>query len=102
MLYVVTLTYLRAASEIEAQLDTHRAWLIDHARAGRILVAGPLDSGTGGLILAHCQERAELDQMLEQDSFHVHRLVDYHVQAFTAALHTKAFAAQWAPQAKAV
>ncbi|GAA0696926.1 hypothetical protein ISN75_12085 [Dyella marensis] len=101
MLYVVTLTYLRAQQDIQAHLGTHRDWLIEHARAGRIIAAGPLETGDGGAILAHCESRSELDDMLERDSFRVHGLAQYGVQAFDAALRAQAFPAAWAPAAKA-
>jgi uncharacterized protein YciI len=101
MLYVVTLTYLRPRQDIQAHLGTHRDWLIEHARTGRIIAAGPLESGDGGVILAHCQSRDELDDMLQSDSFRVHGLAQYGVQAFDAALRAQAFPAAWAPEAKA-
>ena len=102
MLYAITLNYIRPVDEIESHLDTHRDWLIEHTRQGRILVAGPLEPRTGGFVLATCENRAELDAMLENDSFYVHKLVDYTVVAATPALRAGDFPAQWAPDAKAV
>lgn len=101
MLYVVTLTYLRSQQDIQAHLGTHRDWLIEHARAGRIIAAGPLETGDGGAILAHCESRSELDDMLERDSFRVHGLVRTDVLSFHAACRAQAFPAAWAPEAKA-
>lgn len=100
MLYVVMLTYVGPADEVQAHLDSHRDWLIEHARAGRILVAGPLEPRTGGLVLAHCSSRTELDGMLAEDSFYVHRLVDYDIRCFNPALRAAAFPEQWAGAAK--
>jgi len=102
MLYVVTLTYIRPKQEIQAHLDTHRDWLIEHAQAGHILAAGPLESEDGGLILAHCESRAELDDMLERDSFRIQQLVRCDVQAFTPALRAQAFPVQWASTARSL
>lgn len=102
MLYLVTLTYVRPIEEVNAHLNTHRDWLVEHTRAGRILVAGPLEDRTGGFVLANCASRDELDGMLAQDPFHVHRLVEHDVRGFGAALHAKGFPAEWAPDAKAV
>lgn len=102
MLYVITLTYVRPLEEVDAHLDTHRAWLAEHTRGGRILVAGPLEGRKGGVLIANCASRDELDQMLAADSFSVHRLVDSEVWGFTAAMRAQAWPAQWAPDAKAV
>ena len=102
MLYLVTLTYVRPIEEVNAHLGTHRDWLVEHARAGRILVAGPLEDRSGGFVLANCATREELDGILAQDSFQVHRLVSQDVRGFSAALRAKGFPAEWAPEAKAV
>jgi uncharacterized protein YciI len=102
MLYVITLTYVRPLEEVDVHLDTHRAWLAEHTRGGRILVAGPLEGRTGGVLIANCDSREVLDRMLAADSFRVHGLVDCEVRGFTAAMRAQAWPAQWAPEAKAV
>jgi uncharacterized protein YciI len=102
MLYVITLTYVRPLEEVDVHLDTHRAWLAEHTRGGRILVAGPLEGRTGGVLIASCGSREELDQMLAADSFSVHGLVNSEVRGFTAAMRARAWPAQWAPDAKAI
>lgn len=86
MLYFVTLIYARPADDIKAHLTTHRDWLDEQVRAGRILVAGPLDDRSGGVLLADCADRVALDAMLALDSFQVHDLVETRVQAFQPAL----------------
>lgn len=100
MLYAITLNYIRPIEEIEGHLDTHRDWLVEYTRQGRILVAGPLEPRTGGFVLAACENCAELDAMLEKDSFHANKLVDYTVVAALPALRAEDFPAKWAAVAK--
>ena len=102
MLFIVTLTYRRPADEINAQLDAHRGWLVANTRAGRIAVAGPLEPPTGGLIVAHCTDRAELDHMMADDAFVIHGLVDVHVLCVSPALRHEDFPVRWAVDAKPV
>jgi len=102
MLYIVILTYIRPIEEVHAHLDSHRDWLIEYSRSGNIVVAGPLEDRKGGAVLACCKNRAELDNILATDSFHIHGLVNYEVRAFSAALRSEAFPKQWAPEARAV
>ncbi|WP_284417830.1 MULTISPECIES: YciI family protein [unclassified Bradyrhizobium] len=102
MLYAVILKYVRPIEEVRAHLDTHRDWLVEHTKKGRILVAGPLDDNSGGAIISHCKDRAELDEMLASDSFTVHRLVDHEIRGFTGAMRAEAFSSTWAPEAKPV
>lgn len=102
MLYLVTLNYLRPIEEVNAHLDTHRVWLAQQTRAGKILVAGPLEDRSGGFVLARSDSRDELNRMLALDSFVVHQVVEPRVQGFEAALRSEAFPSDWAPGAKAV
>jgi uncharacterized protein YciI len=102
MLYIVVLTYIRPVEEVHAHLDTHRDWLVEYAKKGSIIVAGPLEDRSGGALLAYCKDRAELDDMLARDSFHVHQLVEYQIKAFSGALRAEAFPAKWSPEAKFV
>lgn len=102
MLYVVTLTYTVPMEQIEAHLGTHKEWLVHHIKAGHILVAGPMEPQTGGIILIHCANKLELDAILEPDSFYEHKLVDYDVRAFSPALRADVFPDQWAVGAKAI
>ncbi|MCI3133629.1 YciI family protein [Phenylobacterium aquaticum] len=102
MLYAITLTYVRPKDEVQAHLDSHRQWLADEVTAGRILAAGPLESGAGGFILAFAQDRGEIDAMIRRDSFHVHGLATFDVQAFSAAIRAEAFPTVWAGDARAI
>jgi uncharacterized protein YciI len=102
MLYVVTLKYIRPPEAIAAHLDSHREWLVEHTKSGKIIATGPMDPPTGGIVLASCKDRAELDHILRADSFYVNELVEYDVRAFSPALCGDIFAARWAPGAKAV
>ncbi|PRX27320.1 uncharacterized protein YciI [Paraburkholderia sp. BL18I3N2] len=102
MLYVVVLRYIRPMEEVQLHLDSHRDWLVTHMKAGCIVVAGPMPSRDGGLLLAQSEDRAELDAVLAQDSFHVHRVVEYDIHAFEPALRAASFPANWALEAKAL
>jgi len=102
MLFIVTLTYARPPDEVNPQLDAHRDWLIAQTAAGRILVAGPLEPRTGGLIVAHCDSRPELDHMMAQDPFVIENLVTVDVRCATPALRHPQFPARWASDAKPV
>jgi uncharacterized protein YciI len=100
MLFIVTLTNARPIEE--AQLDAHRAWLAANTRNGRIAVAGPLESRTGGLIIAHCADRTELDEMMARDPFVVEKLVEVNVAGVMPAIRHADFPARWATDAKTV
>ncbi|WP_343639651.1 YciI family protein [Roseateles sp.] len=102
MLFIVTLNYRAAQADIAAQLPAHRDWLARHVAAGRFVVAGPLEPRTGGLILAHCEDRAELDALLADDPFVTFGLVDVAVLVAAPALRHADFPPRWALEAQAL
>jgi uncharacterized protein YciI len=102
MLFFVTLTYARPIDEVNARFEAHRDWLVTNTRDGRIIVAGPLDTRAGGLIVADCSDRADLDQLLAEDPFVIERLVTVDVLGTAPGLRHEDFPVRWAPDAKAI
>lgn len=100
MLFAITVTYTRPPETIGAHLDMHKAWLLEHARAGNILVAGPLQHDSGGFILAHGEGLDDIRKMLAGDPFDIHRLVTFDIRSFEAALRADNFPATWAAGAR--
>ncbi|QDD66712.1 hypothetical protein EJD96_22385 [Herbaspirillum seropedicae] len=100
MIFSIVLTYLRPIEEVNQHLDTHKAWLADNLRQGRILLAGPLAAGGGGLVLAACADEAELAAMMAQDCFIAQGVARYTAHACEPALAAAAFPVQWAPSAR--
>ncbi|WP_062789362.1 YciI family protein [Aquitalea pelogenes] len=102
MLFAITLHYLRPEQEVQAQLESHKTWLADNIRQGRILFAGPLLGGTGGFILAYAEQEAEIQQMIAADPFAIHQLAGFNTQVMTAAIRAESFPHMWAQQAKVI
>ncbi|AJP56971.1 hypothetical protein UC34_08150 [Pandoraea vervacti] len=102
MLFAITLNYLRPGQEVRAQLEGHKTWLVDNIRQGRILIAGPLLDGTGGFILAHGEQEADIQQMVATDPFAVHQLAGFSIHAITPAIRAEGFPQMWAEQAKVI
>jgi len=100
MIYAVLLTYTRPIEEVNQHLDPHKAWLVDNVRQGRVIFAGPLESKTGGMVLACCPDREALEAMMEQDAFVAHEVASYQAYACAPALASAEFQAHWAPEAK--
>jgi len=102
MLFSITLHYTRAAADIAPHLDAHRQWLVEYIKRGSIILAGPLEPRTGGLILASCADMASMQAMMEQDPFIVEQVASYAAQACRPALVASGFPAGWAPDANVV
>jgi uncharacterized protein YciI len=102
MIFAIVLTYTRPVDEVSKHVDTHKAWLAANVKQGRVIVAGPLTSKAGGLVLANCADQMELDAMMEHDSYIANDVASYHAFAFTPTLASALFPAQWAAEAKVI
>src|SRR5260370_35009458 len=78
-MYAIVLGYKRPLSEIDEQVDAHRAWLGKNYADGTFLVSGRQRSGAGGFILAAAVERGQLDATLANDPFGQNDLADYEI-----------------------
>ncbi|MBM4368112.1 MAG: hypothetical protein FJ102_18010 [Deltaproteobacteria bacterium] len=52
-----------------AQVRAHVVYLRALERAGRLVLAGPFDDGSGGLVVFRAVDRAEAEQILARDPF---------------------------------
>jgi uncharacterized protein YciI len=67
--FVLLLTYVKPLAEVDALMRRHMAWLDEHYAAGRFLVSGRRIPRTGGVILAHGDDRGEIEAIAAADPF---------------------------------
>lgn len=99
MIFSIVLTYTRPIEEVQRHLDSHKAWLAAQLKQGRVICAGPLAAGGGGLILGACADAAELHAMMAQDAFISQGVASYQAHGCIPALAAAGLPAHWAPQA---
>ncbi len=99
MIFSIVLTYTRPIEEVNLHLDSHKAWLAAQLKQGRVICAGPLAAGGGGLILASCADEAELHAMMAQDAFISQGVASYQAHGCIPALAAVGLPAHWVPQA---
>lgn len=81
-MFIVSLTYIKPLNEVDAFIDAHVEYLDAHYAAGDFLVSGKKVPRTGGVILMHCQNRAEVDAIITQDPFYIAGVASYEVIEF--------------------
>lgn len=82
-LWIIDLTYLKAGEDLARVTPSHRAWLDAHYRSGLFLTSGRKADGTGGVVLAQAQSRAELEDVFRGDPFMLEGCAAYTYTAFT-------------------
>ena len=81
--FVVILRYIAPLETIDAFRQDHVAFLDRFYGAGVFLMSGAQVPRQGGVILARCESKEKLEEILEEDPFLIHDLATYEVIAFT-------------------
>ncbi|MEI8608774.1 YciI family protein [Enterovibrio sp. Hal110] len=85
-MFVVSLTYTVALSEVDQYIDAHIAYLEKHYAEGHFLASGRKVPRTGGIILARANDRAHLDAILRADPFYQAGVADYDIMEFEPSM----------------
>jgi uncharacterized protein YciI len=84
-MFVLLLTYTRPVDEVDALMRDHMAWLNAQYEAGRFLVSGRRVPRTGGVIVAHGEDRAEIEAIAAQDPFVTGGVAEVEIIEFRAS-----------------
>ena len=85
-MFVVSLTYTVALSEVDQYIDAHIAYLEKQYAEGYFLASGRKVPRTGGIILARANDRAHLDAILRKDPFYQAGVADYDIMEFEPSM----------------
>ena len=78
--------YLKPVDEVEVHLDAHRAWVREHAGAGRVIAAGREVPLQGGLLVAVGVTRDDVDAMIATDPYITEGVAEYDVREYDMVL----------------
>lgn len=89
-LWIIQSRYLKTGDELAAITPLHRAWLDQHYVSGLFLVSGRKLDGTGGILLAHADSQAQLEDVFKDDPFILNGCSEYTYTPFTPVKRGKA------------
>lgn len=92
-MFIITLTYLKPAEQIDALLGAHREFLREQYDNGTFLMSGRLVPRTGGVILATADSRADIEAVIELDPFNEAGLASYQITEFIPTMTVDALSA---------
>ncbi|HTF80194.1 MAG TPA: YciI family protein [Cytophagales bacterium] len=79
---ILILTYKKSIEEVEKHLTEHNAFLDKYYALGQFMCSGPKNPRTGGVILAQQLTKAELLEIIKEDPFVEHDIVDFEIVEF--------------------
>ena len=88
-MYLISLTYKVPTEEVDPHMENHISFLNDQYAKGIFLLSGRKIPRTGGIILAKCDSREKIEEIVRQDPFYQHRIVDIDIIEFNASTAAK-------------
>ncbi len=85
MIHVLKSTYLQAPEVVEQTRPAHLEFLTDEIAAGRLLLAGRQEDGSGGMLITSDLDAADVDDMIARDPYTQAGVANYERTSFNGA-----------------
>ncbi|MBY0242106.1 MAG: YciI family protein [Burkholderiaceae bacterium] len=85
-MFIISLTYLKPAEEIDALLAQHREYLREQYDNGMFLMSGRMVPRTGGVIIATADSKADIEAVIELDPFNQAGVASYTITEFVPTM----------------
>lgn len=92
--YLILIKYTVPFSQVEPTLPVHREHLQRCVDAGILLVSGPRNPRTGGVVIARAESEQVIRKMIDDDPYKQQGLAEYELIEFKPGKHQK-FLADW-------
>lgn len=76
-MFIVNISYLKDLDTVNQYLEAHRAFLDQCIAKNYLLVTGPKEPRTGGILIALLDDQAELENILSQDPYLLNHVAKY-------------------------
>lgn len=86
MFHVLTITYEQPQALVDRVRPAHVDWVRTQVKAGRLILAGRLESGDGGILVTSNLSVDEVDAMVADDPFCLAGVARYDRVSFQATL----------------
>lgn len=90
-MFIVNLIYKKPLEEVERHVAAHRAFLEEGYASHYLVVSGPKNPRTGGIIVSCLTDKAVLEDFLRRDPFYIHDIADYEITEFIPVKYHKNF-----------
>jgi uncharacterized protein YciI len=81
-MFIIDLHYIVPLEKLDAHMTDHVKYLHQYYKQNVFVASGRKVPRTGGIILALAKTREEIDRIIQEDPFYIHRLADFSVTEF--------------------
>jgi uncharacterized protein YciI len=81
-MFLILLTYTHGLGAIEEHLINHRIFLDKYYSLNKFICSGARVPRTGGVILCNAENQKEVEDIISEDPFHIHKAATYEIIEF--------------------
>jgi uncharacterized protein YciI len=89
-MFVINLNYIVPLEQLDAHMGDHMKFLNKYYKENVFVASGRKVPRTGGIILAMGKTKEEIEDIIKEDPFYIHKLAEFTVTEFlTSQVHPK-------------
>ena len=92
-MFIISITYTKPADQVDALLTAHRQFLNEYYASGVFLMSGRKVPRSGGVIIADASERAEIEEIMQEDPFYIGQVAEYAITEFVPSMTAESLSA---------
>jgi uncharacterized protein YciI len=81
-MFIIDLQYIVPLEQLDAHMTEHVKFLQKYYKQNVFVASGRKVPRTGGIILALAKSREEVDEIIKEDPFYIHKLAEFKVTEF--------------------
>jgi uncharacterized protein YciI len=81
-MFIINLNYIVPLEKLDAHMTDHVKFLRKYYKKNVFVASGRKVPRTGGIILALAKSKEEIDEIIREDPFYIHKLAEFSVTEF--------------------
>jgi uncharacterized protein YciI len=81
-MFIIDLTYIVPLEQLDAHMPEHVQFLRKYYKQNLFVASGRKVPRTGGIILALAETRDEVQRIIEEDPFYIHKVAEFSITEF--------------------
>jgi uncharacterized protein YciI len=91
-MFLLMLNYKKPIEIVDQYVTAHRDYLAECYKKDYLVVSGPKNPRTGGIMISQLSDRAKLEEMISQDPFKIHDIAEFEIIEFSPVRYHQDFA----------
>lgn len=81
-MFIINLNYIVPLEQLDAHMADHVKFLRHYYKKNVFVASGRKVPRTGGIILALAKSKEEIEEIITEDPFHIHKLAEFSITEF--------------------